>query len=211
MESIGIFGGTFDPPHIGHLILAAEARAEFGLERLLWMLTQDPPHKQGQQVTTIEHRQAMVKLAIEKAPEFELSTVEIDRPGPHYAVDTVKILKARYPQTKMVYLMGGDSLHDLPNWHHPEEFVQLCDSIGVLRRPQDNIDMSLLEEKLPEISAKICFMNAPLLDISAHDIRARIAAGRPFRYYLPPKVYSYIIKNQLYSKSMKDLRYRLHN
>ncbi len=97
MQSIGIFGGTFDPPHIGHLILAAEAQAQFSLNRLLWVLTLDPPHKQRQSITPIRHRLAMVKLALADAPEFELSTVDIDRPGPHFAVDTVRIIAAQNP------------------------------------------------------------------------------------------------------------------
>src|SRR5512137_385996 len=86
---IGLFGGTFDPPHLGHLILAAEARAQLGLERLLWVLTPDPPHKQDQSITPHEHRLAMVKLAIDNDSQFEVSTVELERPGPHFTLDTV--------------------------------------------------------------------------------------------------------------------------
>jgi len=92
MQSMGIFGGTFDPPHLGHLILAAEARAQLGLERLLWVLTPDPPHKQGQSIAPLELRLEMVKLAIADDPQFEISSVELNRPGPHYALDTVQIL-----------------------------------------------------------------------------------------------------------------------
>ena len=88
-QLLGLFGGTFDPPHIGHLILSAEAHAQLGLDRLLWVLTPNPPHKQGQQITPLEHRLAMTKLAIADNPQFELSTVEMDRPGPHYALDSV--------------------------------------------------------------------------------------------------------------------------
>jgi nicotinate-nucleotide adenylyltransferase len=198
MQSIGIFGGTFDPPHIGHLILAAEAQAQLCLDHLLWMLTPDPPHKQGQPITPIEHRLAMVKLAIADNPGFELSTIEIDRPGPHYALDTLKIVAQQNPGADLVYLMGGDSLRDLPAWHRPADFVSACHSIGVMRRPGDAIDLPALEKNIPGLTAKVRFVDAPLIDIAAHKIRERIAGGRPFRYYLPEPVYIYIQNQALY-------------
>ena len=198
MHSIGIFGGTFDPPHIGHLILAAEARAQFGLERILWVLTPDPPHKQDRKITSIHHRLAMVKLALADDSEFELSSVDMGRPGPHYAVDTVKIIAAENPGNNLVYLMGGDSLRDLPDWNRPADFVAACYVIGVLRRPGDAIDLPALERELPGVRSKVRFMEAPLLDIAAHDIRTRSATGRPFRYYLPAPVYGYILEQALY-------------
>ncbi len=198
MPSIGIFGGTFDPPHIGHLILAAEAQAEFKLDRLLWVLTSDPPHKKNKAVTSLSHRLAMVNLALEELSGFELSRADIDRPGPHYAVDTVKIIASQFPRARLTYLMGGDSLGDLPAWHNPVGFVEACDAIGVLRRPGDAIDLQFLETKIPGITKKVLYMNAPLLDIAAHDIRNWVATGRPFRYYLPAKVYAYIVEKDLY-------------
>ena len=198
MQSIGIFGGTFDPPHIGHLILAAEAQAELRLDRLLWMLTPDPPHKQGQPITPIEHRLAMVELAIADNPGFELSTIEINRPGPHYALDTLKIVAQQNPGADLVYLMGGDSLRDLPAWYRPADFVSACQIIGVMRRPGDAIDLPALEKNIPGLTAKIRFVDAPLLDIAAHEIRTRIGEGRPFRYYLPEPVYIYIQNQALY-------------
>ena len=200
MQSMGIFGGTFDPPHVGHLILAAGARAQLGLERLLWVLTPDPPHKQGQSIAPLEHRLAMVKLAIANDPQFEISDVELTRPGPHYALDTVLLLAEQNPGTKLVYLMGGDLLRDLPQWHRPADFISACHLIGVMRRPGDAVDLNTLEKTLPGLSSKICFVEAPLLDIAAHDIRSRIAEGRPFRYFLTEKVYEYIIENGLYHK-----------
>jgi nicotinate-nucleotide adenylyltransferase len=200
MQSIGIFGGTFDPPHLGHLILAAEARAQLGLERLLWVLTPDPPHKQGQSIAPLEQRLEMVRLAIGEDAQFEISDVELNRPGPHYALDTVQLLSAQNPAAKLVYLMGGDSLRDLPTWHRPAEFVAACDLIGVMRRPGAEIDQASLEKSLPGLGAKVRFVEAPLLDIAARDIRRRIAEGRPFRYFLPERVYEYILRNSLYQK-----------
>jgi nicotinate-nucleotide adenylyltransferase len=200
MHTIGIFGGTFDPPHIGHLILAAEAYAQLGLDRLLWVLTPDPPHKQDRVITLLEHRLAMIRLALADAPEFELSTVEMDRPGPHYALDTVKIIADQNPGANLVYLMGGDSLRDLPLWHLPADFVKACAFIGVMRRPGDNIYLPGLEEEFPGLTSKVRFVEAPLLDIAAHEIRTRIATGQPFRYFLPPGVYAYILNHNLYRR-----------
>jgi nicotinate-nucleotide adenylyltransferase len=198
MNTIGIFGGTFDPPHLGHLILAAEARAQLGLERLLWVLTPDPPHKQSQSIAPLEHRLEMVSLAIAGNPQFELSSVELSRAGPHYAMDTVHILAGQNPGVNLVYLMGGDSLRDLPAWHQPADFIAACHLIGVMRRPGDTVELAALEKSLPGLTAKVRFVNAPLLDIAARDIRARIAEGKPFRYFLPGTVYEYIVSHGLY-------------
>jgi nicotinate-nucleotide adenylyltransferase len=195
---IGLFGGTFDPPHIGHLILSAEAGAQLGLDRLLWVLTPNPPHKQGQPITPLEHRLAMVKLAISDNRRFELSTVEMDRPAPHYALDTVKIISEQNPAADLVYIMGGDSLRDLPAWHRPADLVAALCFIGVMRRPGDSIDLPLLEKIIPGLTAKVRYVDAPLLDIAAHEIRRRVADGRPFRYFLPPAVYDYIVEHNLY-------------
>jgi nicotinate-nucleotide adenylyltransferase len=198
---LGLFGGTFDPPHIGHLILSAEADAQLRLDRLLWILTPDPPHKQGQPITPLIHRLAMVKLAISNNSRFELSTAEIDRPGPQYALDTVQIIAKRNPSADLVYIMGGDSLGDLPAWHRPADFVAALKVIGVLRRPGDSIDLPALEKIIPGLSAKVRYLKAPLLDIAAHEIRQRIVDSRPFRYFLPPAVYDYILEHNLYQNS----------
>jgi nicotinate-nucleotide adenylyltransferase len=198
MQTIGIFGGTFDPPHLGHLILAAEAHARLKLDRLLWVLTPDPPHKQGRVISPLKHRLAMVKLAIDADPQFELSTVDINRPPPLYALDTVRILASQNPGAKLVYLMGGDTLRDLPLWHLPAEFVAGCDAIGVMRRPGDTLDLPALEEAIPGLTDKVRFVEAPLINISAHDIRQRAAGGSPFRYFVLPGVYRYIVRHNIY-------------
>jgi len=145
----------------------------------------------------------MVNLAISNNSRFELSTVEIDRPGPQYALDTVKIILKRFPSADLVYIMGGDSLRDLPAWHRPADFVAALKFVGVLRRPGDSIDLPALEKNIPGLSAKVRNIKAPLLDIAAHEIRQRIADGRPFRYYLPPAVYDYILEHNLYQNLAK--------
>ncbi len=195
---IGLFGGTFDPPHVGHLILAAEAQDQLRLERLFWILTPDPPHKQDQTISPLAFRLKLLTAAIEDNPFFELCRVDMDRPGPHYAVDTVQILKNQFPFAKFYYLIGGDSLHDLPTWYQPQRLIQLIEGLGVMRRPGDQVDLRDLEQKIPGLIAKICFIEAPLLEISARQIRQRIAEGRAYRYYVPTAVYRLIEESGVY-------------
>jgi nicotinate-nucleotide adenylyltransferase len=200
---IGIFGGTFDPPHLGHLILAEEARYQLKLDKLLFVLTPVPPHKLDRTITTLPDRLAMLEAAIANNPAFELSRVEIDRPGPHYALDTVQLLRKAYSNDILIFLMGGDSLRDLPiDWHKPDEFVAACDFLGVMRRPQDEIDLKSLEENIPGVSAKIELMNAPLLEIASRQIRRRVAEGRPYCYYLPKAVCQIIQEKKLYQPNL---------
>ncbi|MFH1908600.1 MAG: nicotinate-nucleotide adenylyltransferase [Chloroflexota bacterium] len=195
---LGIFGGTFDPPHLGHLILATEAHQQLSLTRLLWVLTPDPPHKPAVPILPLAHRLVMLQLAISGDADFELSRLEMDRPGPHYALDTLNLLAEQNPGAEMVYLMGGDSLRDLPTWHRPADLLSACRYLGVMRRPGDNIDLPALEAILPGITSKVHFVEAPLLEIASHEIRQRIAEGHPFRYYLPSSVYEYILEHNLY-------------
>ncbi len=194
----GVFGGTFDPPHIGHLILASEARHQLKLNRVLWLLTPNPPHKTGREITELNHRKTMLELALAGEPCFELSSLDIDHPPPHYAADTMQRLRAQNPEIDWVYLMGGDSLSDLPTWMRPAEFVQACDEIGVMLRPGRQVDLVKLEKNLPGIKGKVHFIQAPLLEISSSILREKITANGAYRYYLPAAVYSYIEINQLY-------------
>jgi nicotinate-nucleotide adenylyltransferase len=195
---LGVFGGTFDPPHIAHLALAVEALHQLDLRRVLWVLTPDPPHKPDADITPLELRLELVQAAITGEPACVLSTVDIDRPPPHYSLDTLRILKASYPGDELVYLMGGDSLRDLPGWHAPQEFVAACHALGVMRRPRARINLSRLESKIPGLSAKVCFFTAPRFDISASDIRRRIRLGYPYRYMLTERVAAIIQERSLY-------------
>jgi nicotinate-nucleotide adenylyltransferase len=143
----------------------------------------------------------MLKLAIKDEPAFVLSTIDIDRPSPHYTLDTLKLLHEQYPGADLILLLGGDSLHDLPTWHQPAELVAACHELGVMRRPGDAVDLSLLEREIPGIQAKIRFVDAPLLEIASHEIRQRALVGLPFRYYLPLPIYEYISEHKLYQQS----------
>jgi nicotinate-nucleotide adenylyltransferase len=195
---IGIFGGTFDPPHVGHLILAEECRTQLSLDILLWIVTDNPPHKRYVNISPIEDRVKLVQKAIQGNDAFVLSRVDIDRPGPHFAIDTVNILKQEYPGAKFFYLMGGDSLHDLPTWNRPKDFIETCDGIGVMRRHADQVDLVSLESVLPGISQKVLVVDAPILEISSKQIRQRITDNQGFRYYLRDAVYKTVLDLGLY-------------
>lgn len=193
----GVFGGTFDPPHLGHLILAAEARSQLGLERVLFVLTAQPPHK-TRQIIPVQDRLAMLEAAIGSDAAFSLSRVEVDRPGPHYAVDTMALLAGEYPRQELVYLIGDDSLRDLPTWRRPREFLAGCAALGVMRRPGTRLELDGLEAQLPGLEAKLEFIDAPLLEIASREIRQRVAEGGHYRYYLPEGVYRLIEQRGLY-------------
>jgi len=197
-ERIGIFGGTFDPPHNGHLTLAAEALRQLDLSRVLWVLTPVPPHKHGQLITPADHRLEMVMLTIAGEPRYELSRVEFDRPQPHFSVDTLRLLRERHPDDALIFLMGGDSLRDLPAWERPAELIRRCDELGVLRRPGDNVDLLTLERILPGLTEKVRFVDAPPQSAAAREIRMRLRAGLSVRDLVPASVIQYIRDNHLY-------------
>jgi len=196
---IGLFGGTFDPPHLGHLILASEAARQFKLERVLWMLAPDPPHKLDQPITPLPHRLEMLKRTIADNPLFEISYLEINRPGPHYTIDTVKMLAEQEPNAEITLLIGGDSLRDFPKWRDPAALVAAVCRIGVMRRPDESFD-ARAGTPIPGLSEKLRFIDAPLQELSSTEIRRRIAQDEEYRYYLLPSVYDYVNKNLLYRK-----------
>lgn len=194
---IGIFGGTFDPPHLGHLHLAAAARAQLKLDKILWVPTADPPHKKNQTLSAVADRLAMVEALIAGEPAYEISRVDIDRPGPHWAVDMMALLAGQFPGQQLVFLMGGDSLHDLPTWGRPLEFLAHC-SLGVMRRPNDAIDLDQLESLLPGITAKVEFVQAVPLEIASHTIRQQVREGQSIENFVPQAVAQIIQARRLY-------------
>lgn len=184
-RKIGILGGTFDPVHLGHLILAEEALFQIELDWILFLLTPFPPHKTDRVITDLNHRYEMLNRAIRGNPSFKISRIDIDRPPPHYAVDSLQILRQLFPQASLYYLMGEDSLRDLPRWHEPHRFLQLCDGIGVMRRTIDTGSFSELESSLPAVREKVVFLTAPRFDISSREIRQRIAQACPIAISYP--------------------------
>jgi nicotinate-nucleotide adenylyltransferase len=198
MARLGIFGGTFDPPHLGHLVLAAEACHQLDLDRLLWVLTPQPPHKQKNTITPVAHRLDMLSAAISDNTNFELCRVDIDRPGPHYAVDTVRILKEQRSGVEWIYLMGGDSLRDFHTWRKPLELLKMISVLGVMVRLGIEIDPVDLELKTPGLNAKVKYITTPQIGISASDIRQRVGNQHPYRYLVPALVWEIIQARGLY-------------
>jgi nicotinate-nucleotide adenylyltransferase len=195
---IGVFGGTFDPPHLGHLILAEAALEELGLEAVLWVLTPRSPLKPEGSPAPVGVRLRLVGSAIESNPHFRLSTVDVDRSPPYYTVDTLDGVQAAEPGANLVLLIGSDALEELPRWHEPRRLVGRCTALGVMDRPAHAPDLTRLEEAIPGIAAKVRLFRAPGVGISGRDIRRRVAEGRSIRYLVPEAVRKVIEQEGVY-------------
>lgn len=195
-----VFGGTFDPPHVGHLILAEWVRTALDLEEVIFAPVAQPPHKRGRVLTPALHRVMMVHLAIASTPHFSLSLVDVNRPGPHYTADTVRLLSAQWggPDT-FYYLIGADSLADLPTWYRPQEILRVC-PLAVVDRPGVHVDLEALERAIPGVSQRVVRVEAPLVGISSTEIRRLVAAGRSIKHLVPDRVEVYIREHGLYRK-----------
>ena len=198
MERLGILGGTFDPPHNGHLALAARSLRQLHLTSVVWVLTPDPPHKDLPDVTAYVVRREMLETALAGNPAFLLSEVESERLGPHFMVDTISILQERNSKAKLILLLGEDSLRDLPTWHRPGEILARCE-LAVLRRSDRKADMVALEIQLPGIGARTTFLDAAPLDISSTEIRERIRRGETVAGMMPDAVEKIIRRESLYA------------
>lgn len=195
---LGILGGTFDPIHIGHLILAEEAWYQLGLDLVLLAPAADPPHKRQRGKSPAAHRVRMVDLAIADNPHLALSRIDVDRPGPHYTLDMMRLLHEQVgPDAGLYFLMGLDSLADLPTWHRPLELMEQCNLVA-LSRPGADFDWDTLERSLPGVRSRVIVLPMPLLQISGSDLRARARQGWPLRYQVLPQVERYIHEQQLY-------------
>lgn len=193
---IGILGGTFDPPHIGHLVIADQACAQLRLDRVWFAPAGDPPHK-GDQITPVEHRVAMLQLAIQDNPCFELCRVDVERPGPHYSFELMEILNAQHPGCAWHFIIGADSFMEMPRWRNPERLLVLA-RLAVAKRPGTVIDAEKVERALPGILQRVDWMDTPLIDISSTDLRRRVRAGWPLRYVMPEAVAAHIEHAGLY-------------
>lgn len=198
MSRIGILGGTFDPIHHGHLAAAEEARVALGLERVLLVPARVSPLKLDQPLTPALHRLAMTRLAAASNPHMAVSTVDLDRAGPSYTVETLALLQAELgPAAELYFIVGTDSLAELARWHDPARLIRLCRIVAVSRPPYA-YDLAPLERLLPGVTERVLYLPIPLLDIAASDLRRRIQEGRSIRYYVPPAVADYIYAHQLY-------------
>lgn len=196
---LGVLGGTFDPPHVGHLILAEEGRTRLQLEKVLFVPAGDPWRKAGQEVTPAEHRLAMVRLLLASDPYFEVSTLEVERQGPSYTVDTLESLHQQYgPELELYFILGEDALHDLPNWREPARIISLA-WLAVAPRPVERGTATPdLEDAVPGRSERIVPLPMPTVDISSTSLRERARAGLSLRYLVPLAVEEYIRRHGLY-------------
>ncbi len=174
---IGFFGGTFDPPHFGHLWLAETAQEQLGLDEVVFLPVGSPPHKQENGVTAVSHRLAMLKMALRDTP-FILNTVDVDRRPPHTTISLIPLLQEMYPNTSFWLLIGADSLRDLPSWSEPQGIIAQC-RLAVLPRPEVEIDWGNLETAVPGLKAAVDWLGGPTITLSSTCIR-QWAAARTF-------------------------------
>lgn len=199
---MGVMGGTFDPIHIAHLIMAEKARSELSLDKVIFIPAGEPWMKSDRIISDADHRVAMVKLAITSNPAFELSTVEVEREGPAYTVDTLeKLLYDLGKKTAFFLLTGWDSLATMPLWKDPSCICRRATIVTFPRPGCVRPEIEKLEKDIPGISGRIIFMENPLLEVSSSGIRSAVAAGKSIRYLVPQEVEEYIRDRGLYKKS----------
>lgn len=204
----GILGGTFDPPHLAHLIVAQEVHARLALDRVYFVPAGLPPHKRGRVISPAADRSAMVERAIAGNPVFALSRVEVERAGPSYTSETLALLRVQWPpETKITLILGWDMLLDLPHWRDPAAVVRQATQLAVTHRPGYEANPAQIAELaagLPELPHKLALVPVPQVAFSATDARARVAAGLPIRYLVPDAVAAYIAERGLYLTTVPD-------
>ncbi len=198
---LGVLGGTFDPPHLGHLWLATLAADAMDLDRVLFMPAARPPHKAGKRVSHAADRLLMTRLAIAADPSFELCTIEMERPGPSFTVDTVAALEERHgPETQLYLIMASDSLDQIDTWREPDRLLERIEWIVGPRPGMALPDRTTLEERFASRAERIHLLSGPSLDVSSTDIRSRVAAGHAIRYLVPRGVEELIVDRGLYRR-----------
>lgn len=205
LRRIGIFGGTFDPIHLGHLHIAEGLRKKLGLDLIVWVVAGKPPHKRGQIVSEDDDRLAMVQLAVGDTAGNIVSRVEVDRPGPSYTVDTLRQLAAEFGPAQYFFLMGEDSLRDFPTWRDPERILDLAD-LGVVGRPGIDTDVANLIADLPALAGKVHLVSLDELPYSSSEIRERVAHGQPVDDLTVEPVARYIRDHGLYLQQAPQAR-----
>lgn len=197
---VGLFGGTFDPVHLGHLILAEQCREQCDLDEVWFLPSGSPPHKPAAAISEGRHRTEMLRLALAGHASFRVSEMELTREGPTYTVDTLTAISEQHPDWELFFLIGGDSLSDLPTWRQPQRILQLATIVAANRGDRPLPDAT---ELLPELAAaagdRIRLVAMPGVDLSATDLRRRVRSGRSIRYLVPRAVEVYIQEHGLYS------------
>lgn len=195
----GILGGTFDPIHTGHLILAQEVQWRLGLDEIWFLPAGEPWMKRGEPLTHKDHRKAMVELAIAGNPTFRLSTAELDRPGDTYTVETLEELRSdQLKGDDVMFIMGVDTFNSLPRWKDPARILELVRLVVALRPGYGRMDPKELEAIDPTAGERVMTLEVPLIEISGTELRRRAAAGEPIHYLVPDGVREYIENNSLY-------------
>jgi nicotinate-nucleotide adenylyltransferase len=192
MRRIGIFGGTFDPPHVAHLALAEWAREQLRLDRVVFVPAARPPHKERRRITAATARVAMTRLAVRGNRAFKVSTIEVRRKGPSYTVDTVRAMHRAYPDAMLYLVVGEDSLREFHTWHAPDAILALA-RLAVADRPGSRVRAAAKH------AHRVVRIRNPELQISSSAIRARARRGRSVRYLVPDAVARYIERHRLYS------------
>lgn len=196
---VGIFGGTFDPIHVGHLAAVEDAAARLQLEGVLFVPNNIPPHKRRQVVSDAEDRLAMVELAVADNPRFEVSLTELERPGPSYTLDTLRVLREHFAgDVDLYFLVGCDALGTLHTWHEPAALLREFHVVFMDRPTGEAIDWEAAGRRFPGIRDQVTVVDVAELEISGADIRRRVREGRPIRYYVVPPVRRYIEQRNLY-------------
>jgi nicotinate-nucleotide adenylyltransferase len=197
VQSIGILGGTFDPPHFGHLILAEYTREALALDHVLFVPVGGHPQKSDR--LPIVHRMAMLELAIANNHYFSISTVDIDRPAPHYSADTVRIIQEQYPQAQLYFVMGGDNWRSLPTWERARQLYERA-RLAVMKRADEDIWKNMHADVLPGVEEQVQIIDVPLLSIwlSSTHVVERLREGKTVRYLVPDPVLDYIDQHALY-------------
>jgi nicotinate-nucleotide adenylyltransferase len=198
LARIGLLGGTFNPPHLGHLVCAQEAWVQLGLDRVLFVPVHDPPHKEIEADPGVEHRVELCRRAVAGDERFAVSRVEADVEGPSFTVDTLRRLHEKQPEDDLTFIVGGDMAHSLPAWREPEAILSLAE-LGVAER--DGMRREELSGRLAALAGaagRVRFFEMPRIDVSSTLIRSRIAGGLPIRYLVPDGVAEYIAEAGLY-------------
>ena len=199
---VGILGGTFDPPHLGHLVLAQEAYQALGLTQVLFVPAGEPWRKAGRELSPRQDRLAMVHLAVAGNPAFAVSTAEVDRPGPSHTAETMAELSQRVAAAaELFFIMGADSLADFPHWHQPLRILELA-RLAVAERPalgDEGFEEGVPEELAAALRERVVWLSMPLIAISASAVRERVRQGLAIRYWVPEAVEEYIGGHRLYA------------
>ena len=196
---LGLLGGTFDPVHRGHLTLARAGRDELGLDEVLFLPAGQPWRKAGQMIASNEHRLAMLRRALEGEAAFQVSRLELERPGPSYTADTLEALRDDRPEDELFFLLGEDALMDLPNWERPRRILELT-RLAVARRADSSPEaLEEAERRLPGLGERVVWLKMPAVAVSATEIRERVREGQPIGGLVPATVEEYIRKQGLYS------------